>query len=204
MPIHKWILPVLCLTGTLSAQALGDLNGLITSASHYVHTGMAGTPKPMPLELVKISGDYGAPEEVLMNRSVDVQHWRFIYRIDLKDAATLETAPEADDAKGPLPKPHRSVSADCTHGLFGQYKYSPSAALDCKTLENTWIGIPLEDAINQLKALGYVRGFTKVTLVRPYDKNLPDEYVYIFTCPWERTKVAISTQTGALAWTASY
>ena len=212
MSITKWILPALCVTGTLSAQALGDLNGLVSSAGKYVHTGMAGTPKPMPLELVKISGDNGSPEEVLMYRSVDVQHWRFTYRIDVKDGATLDAAPEAadpaadptEDAKAPAPKPHRSVNAECTHGVFGGFKYSPSAVLDFKTLENTWIGVPLEDAIDQLKANGYVRGFSKVTLARPTDRRVPDEYVYVFNCPWERTQVAISTQTGALAWTASY
>jgi len=28
--------------------------------------------------------------------------------------------------------------------------------------------------------------------------------VYVFDCPWERTQVAISTQTGELTWRASY
>ena len=199
MSITKWILPALCLTGTLSAQALGDLNGLINQASHSVTRGLGAGPHAMPLELCKISGDGGGPEGLLMNRSVDVQHWRFLYRIDVKgDAATL------DDAKPTIPLPHRSVTADCTKGIFGGFKYSPDKVTDSKSLDNTWIGIPLEDAINQLKANGYQRGFTKVILARPSSPLVPDDYVYIFDCPWERTQVAISTQTGALTWTAAY
>ena len=204
MSTTKWILPVLCLTGTLSAQALGDLNGLITSASHYVSHGLGGGAHTTPLELCKIAGDSGDQEGTLMNRSVDVQHWRFLYRIDVGKDATLADAPEPE-AKRPAPIPkHHSVTADCTKGVFSGFKYSPAIVTDAKTLENTWIGVPLEDAIDQLKANGYVRGFTKVLLARPANPALPDDYVYIFNCPVEHTQVAISTQTGALAWTVSY
>jgi hypothetical protein len=73
-----------------------------------------------------------------------------------------------------------------------------------KSLEYSWVGISLDAAIGQLNALGYVRGFTKVTLERPANPHIPDEYVYVFNCPLERTLVALSTQNGALIWTESY
>jgi len=191
MSACKWIIPVLCAAGTLSAQSLGDLNGLISSANRYVHTGLAATPHPMPLELCKVSGDNGGKDEVLMNRSVDVVHWQFQYRVDV----TSQIA---------TPKPPHSVLAECNRGVFGGFKYSPALITDVKTLENTWVGISLEDAIDQLKATGYVRGFSRVTLARPVNPAVPDEMVYVFDCPWERTQVAISTQTGELTWRASY
>ena len=192
----KWIVPVLCAAGSLCAQSLGDLNGLITSASHYVSRGMAGTPQPMPLELCKVSGDNGGDPDLLMTRSVDVAHWKFLYRIDVKAAA--------DEDGMPKPKPHRAVIAECNRGVFGGFKYSSVLVTDAKSLEDTWIGVSLQDAIETLNNAGYNRGFSRVTLTRPANPAVPDEYVYVFDCPWERNQVAISTTTGALSWRAQY
>lgn len=191
MSACKWIIPVLCAAGTLSAQSLGDLNGLISSANRYVHTGLAATPHPMPLELCKVSGDNGGKDEVLMNRSVDVVHWQFQYRVDV----TSQIA---------TPKPPHSVLAECNRGVFGGLQYSEALVTEAKTLEHTWVGIPLEDAIDALRNAGFNRGFDQVTLTRPDNSLVPDEYVYIFDCPFERFKVAISTQTGELAWKSAY
>ena len=196
MSLTKWILPILCSSGALFAQTLGDLNGLIAGASHYVSRGMAGTHDPKPLEICKIIGENGGQPEVLMTRSVDVVHWNFLYRIDVRQGAAGE-----EEA---TPKPHHSVSVECNRGVYGNFKYSPAMITGVKSLENTWIGVSLGDAIEQLNNLGYVRGFSKVTLARPLNPALPDEYVYVFNCPWERTEVAISTQTGALTWRMTY
>ena len=192
----KWILPMVCVSGALSAQALGDLNGLINSADKYVSQGMAGTPTRQTLELCKLTGDNGGQPDRLMLRSVDVAHWSFLYRID-----TI-----ADQAAGDstvMPKLHRSATAECNQGIFGGFQYSPSKVTGLKPLEHAWIAISLGDAITQLNGLGYFRGFSKVTLMRPANPDLPDEYVYVFECPWERNQVAISTQTGALSWRAT-
>ena len=200
MSLTQWILPIICSSGALFAQTLGDLNGLVQGASHYVSQGMAGTHNPRPLEMCKIVGQNGGQPEVLMSRSVDVIHWNFLYRI--KDGAL--NAAEENDAAPKAPTPHRSVIIECNRGIFGGFKYSPTPIAGVKSLENTWIGVSLGDAIGQLNAAGYFRGFSKVTLMRPLNPALPDEYVYIFDCPWERTQVAISTQTGALSWRMTY
>jgi len=187
----KWILPVVCLAGTLNAQSLGDLNGLIGSASRFVHEGLSGTPHAKVLELCRVIGDNGGNEESPMNRSVDVVHWQFQYRIDVgSEIAT--------------PKPPHSVLAECNRGVFGGLQYSEALVTEAKTLEHTWVGIPLEDAIDALRNAGFNRGFDQVTLTRPDNSLVPDEYVYIFDCPFERFKVAISTQTGELAWKSAY
>ena len=193
----KWILPIVCVAGTLSAQSLGDLNGLINTASHYVHQGMSGTPHPQTLELCKVVGDNGGKEDELMTRSVDVVHWKFQYRIDVGSAS------KDSKTAAPAPKPPHSVLVECDRGVFGGFKYSETVVNDVQSLENTWIGISLEDAIDALKAAGYNRGFSRVILARPANTAVPDEYVYAFDCPWERTQVGVSTQTGELVWRAN-
>ena len=197
MSLTKWILPIICSSGALFAQSLGDLNGLIAGASHFVSRGMAGTHDPQPLEICKIIGENGGQPDLLMTRSVDVVHWNFLYRIDNVKAT-------GEEENAPAPKPHRSVSVECNRGVFGNFKYSPSLITGVKSLESTWIGISLGDAIAQLNNTGYIRGFSKVTLMRPLNPAVPDEYVYVFDCPWERTQVAISTQTGDLSWRMMY
>jgi hypothetical protein len=188
----RWILPVLCASAALSAQSLGDLNSLVDSAAKYLHHGLQGTQHPLTPELCKISGDSGSADE-LMSRSIDVVHWKFLYRIDV--GGQTEVIPD---------KPKRSIITECKRGVFGGLQYSTAPVTDAKTLENTWIGISLDDALVQLRARGYTRGFSKVTLARPSSPDLPDEYVYVFDCPLERSQVAISTQDASLVWTATY
>jgi hypothetical protein len=64
--------------------------------------------------------------------------------------------------------------------------------------------VPLDAAIASLNAYGFVRGFQSVDLVRPSLPDFPDDYVYVFNCPWERRQVAISCQNGSLVWTIGY
>jgi hypothetical protein len=64
--------------------------------------------------------------------------------------------------------------------------------------------VTLDTAIANLNANGYVRGFSSVELERPDLANWPDDYVYVFTCPWEQRQFAISCQTGAMVWNYGY
>ena len=195
MSASKWFLPILAASGTLMAQTLGDLNGLTSTASRYVNHGLGGTHGRMAPELCKINGDNGGNDSILMTRSTDVVHWTFRYQLGA--SVTEEQAPDK------LPE-HNSLTVQSKRGIFGDFKYSPDKVMDAKSVEYAWIGISLGDAIRQLNYNGYSRGFSAVTLMRPADPKMPDEYVYVFTCPWERTRVAVSTQTGALTWVAQY
>lgn len=210
MPSAKWILPLVIASGTLAAQNVGDLNSLSGAAARYVSHGMGGTRDRMTTELCKINGDNGGDKNFLMSRATDVVHWTFLYSIKPTLTQTAEGGPAALPelspeglAEGALP-PHHSLTVQSMRGVFGSFKYSPSKVADSKSLEFTWIAVPLGDAIQRLNGLGYVRGFSTVTLMRPADPKLPDEYVYIFDCPWERSRVALSTQSGDLVWLANY
>jgi hypothetical protein len=94
------------------------------------------------------------------------------------------------------------VVALCDRGVFRDYKFTADPLSDSHSLEHAWINVSLENAIRQLTFAGYQRGFSSVTLMRPANPQVPDEFVYIFDCPWERTRVAISCQTGELVWKA--
>jgi hypothetical protein len=196
MSLRTWFLPAVFVSTALFGQTVGDLNGLVASAGHYVSHGMGGTHDPQSLAICKITGTSGGKADFLMSRGVDVGHWQFLYRIN--------EAAEAENGDATLPVPHRSVLVECDKGVFGGFKYSPSMVKGLTSLEFTWIAVPLDTAIAQLNNLGYIRGFSSVSLERPASPQLPDEYVYIFNCPWERTLVAISTQTGAFTWSQGY
>lgn len=194
----KWLVPVLCAGAVLSAQSASDLNGLVSAASHYVSSGMAGAHDPQTLSLSTISGDSGSPfPDLLMARATDVQHWTFLYRID-------NAGPMPPPAGGPGAEPHLAVLADCSKGVFNNFRYSSSPVTGVKSLEFTWVAVSLEGAIANLNANGYIRGFSSVELMRPDAAGFPDDFVYVFNCPWERRKVAISCQTGALTWSFGY
>jgi hypothetical protein len=197
MSLSTWLLPAVFVSTALFSQTVGDLNGLVAAAGHYASHGMGGTRDAQALAIHKITGTNGGKGDILMSRSVDVSHWQFLYHINQPVAA------EGVD-EGVLPKPHRSVLVECDKGIFGSFKYSPSMVTGVKSLEFTWIAISLDTAIAQLNNLGYVRGFSSVALERPANPQFPDEYVYLFKCPWERTLVAISTQTGAFTWSQGY
>jgi hypothetical protein len=195
------MIPIACISAAAMAQGAVDLNGLEAAAAHYVSSGMAGAHDPETLALSKIVGTYGSQStDVLMTKATDVQHWTFLYRIG---AETPSPAPPEAQAPPPQvpPEPHRAVTAECTQGVFNHFRYSSRAVKGVKSLEYTWAAVSLDQAIANLNANGYVRGFTNVEVVRPDEPNWPDEFVYVFTCPWERQRVAISCQTGALAWT---
>jgi len=200
-----WLVPALLASTSLFSQSMGDLNGLLGGASSYVHQGLASTHFTESLQLAKVTADNGGDAAHLMTRGVDAVHWNFFYRIVTKPEVDLAADQDAAKPK-PKPKPrvHHAVLAECSRGIYGGFKYSPILITDVKPLENTWIAIAMDDAIAQLNANGYVRGFSEVELMRPSYPNVPDEYVYVFNCPWERAKVAISSQTGALTWASQY
>jgi len=190
----KWLAPIVCASTSLLAQATGDMNTLISAAAHYVSAGVAGSHSPATLALSKIVGNNNNPQ-YLMTKATDVVHWTFLYQI-----SNPETAGTAE-AK---PLPHLSAQAECTSGVFSNFHYSDKPIKGVKSLEYTWAAVTLDTAISNLNANGYVRGFSNVALQRPDLANWPDDYVYVFTCPWERQEVAISCQTGALTWTYGY
>lgn len=195
----KWLLPVLAASGSLMAQTMGDLNGLASTAARFLSHGLAGSQDRPALALCKMKGDNGPNPTMLMTRGIDVVHWTFLYRAEPTPAAATDAPGE--DA---IVLPKNSVTVQSRRGIFGDFKYSPAKVLDAKPVEYAWIAISLDDAIRQLNYNGYARGFATVTLVRPADNKYPDEYVYVFDCPWERTRVALSSQTGALTWTEHY
>jgi hypothetical protein len=181
----------------MMAQGATDLNGLVTAAAHYVSSGMSGAHDPQTLALSKIIGNNGSQTpEFLMTKATDVQHWTFLYKI-----SDIPAAAQDPDAK---PKPRVTVQAECTQGVFGDFRYSSTPVKNAKSLEFTWVAVPLDGAIANLNANGYVRGFSSVEMLRPDMANWPDDYVYVFTCPWERREVAISCQTGAMVWNYGY
>jgi len=200
----KWIIPVVFAGGALVAQTANDLNGLASAAAHYVSSGMAGSRDPQPLELNRISGDNGAPGSgLLMSRATDVQHWIFLYRLGGTPPAATDSAP-TDPGGIVLPKPHKAVLAECTQGVFNHFRYSAEPVAGMKSLEYTWVAVSLDNAILNLNANGYIRGFASVALIRPDNPHVSDDFVYVFNCPWERRNVAISCQNGALLWTEAY
>ena len=204
----KWILPIVFASSSLLAQTANDLNGLAVAAAHFVSSGMAGSHDPQPMELHRISGDNGAPGSgMLMSRATDVQHWSFLYKLGAALPAAEPGAPEAaapDRADIVLPRPHRAVLAECTQGVFNHFRYSPEPVAGLKSLEYTWVAESLDNAILNLNANGYIRGFSSVALIRPDNPHVDDTFVYVFNCPWERRNVAISCQDGALRWTEAY
>jgi len=195
--------PVLFLFSTaciLGAQSSVDLNGLAASAARYVSQSVQGQHDPMNLDLRLIRGDNGGHPETLMSKATDVQRWTIFYNVEPKAHVADPTAQEGIV----LPPPAHSASVKCTLGLFSDFFLSTPPVPNCHSLENTWLAVSLDGAIAQLNALGYVRGFSKVETRRPNNPGWPDELVYIFECPWERTNVAISCNTGAAVWTQMF
>jgi hypothetical protein len=201
MFLAKWMIPIACLSASLAAQTANDLNGLVSAAAHYVSNGMSGARDPESLALSKLVGNYSTQfPDALMTRATDVQHWTFFYKFSSSAPKEEWQDPEAK----PKPKPHLSVEAECTQGVFNNFRYSSMPVTRVKSLEYTWVAVSLDNAIASLNANGYIRGFSSVELQRPDIPNWPDEFVYVFNCPWERRQVAISCQTGAMAWSYGY
>ncbi len=185
---------LLCAAGTLAAQGAVDLNSLASAAKRYASHGLQGTHTPATLDLRLVRGDSGGNPAFLMSKASDVQRWTLFYQ-------ALYQVPE--EAGSVLPRP-RSASVKCTKGVFSDFFLSTPPIPGCKSMEFTWVALSLDAAIASLNANGYVRGFSQVETKRPDGQGYPDELVYVFTCPWERAKVAISGNTGALAWYQMY
>ena len=177
------------LGAAVAAQAQVDLNTLESSASRFASHGVQGLPGQASLDLRLMKGDGGNVPATLMARAADVQHWSIFYNL----AGT-----------GTDPDRPRSASLQCTRGQFSDFSTARPAVPDCQSLEDTWVAVTLDSAIAQLNALGYVRGFAGVELKRPDLPGLPADLVYVFDCPWERTYVAISGNTGAEVWYQVY
>jgi hypothetical protein len=193
----KWLIPIACISTSMLAQTANDLNGLVAAAAHYVSSGLAGTHDTESLVLGKIIGNNGSQAPTyLMTKATDVQHWTFLYQVN--------GARPGDVVADPQPKPHLSAQAECTQGVFKNFHFSDQPVKGVKSLEFTWVAVSLDNAIANLNANGFVRGFSSVELMRPDLANWPDDYVYVFNCPWERQEVGISCQTGAMAWSYSY
>lgn len=217
MSIAKWLIPAACLTTALTAQSVNDLNGLVSAAGKYVTSGMAASRDPQSLGLCKMVGNYDDKvPNALMTRASEVQHWTFLYRIQSGlpgpgldapvDCPQPPTAPPSapPTTSAPAPMSHVAVTAECSKGIFHDFRYSSKPVTGLKSLDNTWMAVSLDSAVASLNANGCVRGFTAVSVMRPDLPNWPDELVYVFSCPWERRDVAISCQTGALAWTYGF
>lgn len=185
---------LLCAAGTLAAQGAVDLNGLTAAARRYASQGLQGTQSHATLDLRLLRGDNGGNPALLMTKASDVQRWTIFYEAQYKLGSEEGAA---------LPKPH-SASLKCTRGIFSDFFLSTPSIPQCKSMEFTWVAVSLDAAVYNLNLHGYVRGFSQVETKRPEAPGYPDELVYVFTCPWERTKVAISGNTGALAWYQMY
>lgn len=193
MRTFKHLSALLGMACVLSAQAPVDFNSLATAAARFASRRVQGQQHPATLDLRLVRGDNGGNPAVLMSRASDVQRWTLFY-----NATYMEKDPVAGN---PLP---RSASLKCVRGTFSDFMMSKPPIPDCKTLEETWFATSLDGAIATLNANGYVRGFSQVEVKRPDLAGCPDDCVCVFTCPWERARVAISTTTGALLWYQSF
>jgi len=187
MPNCRTALALLCIA--VAAQAQVDLNTLESAASRYTSHGVTGIPNHASLDLQLLRGDGGTVPATLMVRAADVQHWSLFYNLA---------------GVGAGPDQPRSVDLQCDKGLFSGISTGRSPIPDCRSLEDLWVAVTLDAAIAQLNGLGYVRGFSEVELRRPDLPGVPAEPVYVFNCPWERTYVAISGNTGAMTWYQVY
>ncbi|HLO66091.1 MAG TPA: hypothetical protein VK188_03670 [Holophaga sp.] len=174
----------------LAAQGPVDLNGLASSADRYLSHKLQASPYPISRDLILMRGDNGGDEAHLMGRTVDVKRWTIFYNVEASGPSS-ETLP-------------RSASVKCQKGVFGEYLTSPKPVLYCKSIQDTWLAVNLDSAIQQLNAHGYTRGFSRVEIKRPDRPGFSDELAYVFTCPWERAHVAISASTGAYIWFQAY
>jgi hypothetical protein len=176
------------------AQSVSDINGLASAASQFAAHGVSGTQHQMQLDLREIKGDNALVPGALMNKALDIQRWTFFYN--------LNAAPgTSGDAGKPAPM---SASCKCVNSLFSDFHLAAHPIPATKSLQFTWVATTVDQAIQALNQQGYVRGFSEVKLVRPDAPGVPDGYVYIFNCPWERTLVAVSAASGEVTWLEQY
>ncbi len=184
------VIPILCAGTALMAQSVSDINGLTSAAAQFVAHGVAGTQHKSKLDLREIKGESALVPGALMTTALDIQRWTFFYNVN----ATPGTEGVPD-----MPTP-MSASCKCVNSLFSDFHFSANAIPAAKSLEFTWVAVTVDQAIQALNQQGYVRGFSDVKLMRPDAPNIPDGYVYIFNCPWERTLVAVSAASGQVTW----
>jgi len=197
MFLPKRAATILCVAGALGAQTPVDLNGLAVAASHYVSHGLQGQAHAPALDLRLLRGDNGGDAVHLMSAAADVVRWTLFYNASYGRPALQEdlALPVQEDLTLA-----RSASAKCCKGTFSDFLLAKAPIPASKSMEFTWLAVTLDAAIARLNANGYVRGFSQVEVKKPDVPGLSDESVYIFTCPWERTKVAISANNGAFVW----
>ncbi|MDR3670584.1 MAG: hypothetical protein P4L36_07060 [Holophaga sp.] len=183
---------VLCAGCGLMGQTMSDLNSLVFQASRYLaHQAEAQKAHP-ELTLFRIVGTRGGATESLMQNGLDIQQWTLIYQIGSPDAPPRSR----DDMQ--------SVSVQCRSGMFNTLVWSPLPVFDAKSLQWVWIAVSLDDAVAELKRLGYTHGFTTLTVMRPMHPRLPDECTFVFKCPPDQVFVGISAQTGRELWTEPF
>jgi hypothetical protein len=183
-----------CAGTAVLAQTAGDLNALASAASRYAAHGVAGTRQPVMLDLREIKGESALLPGALMTKALDIQRWTFFY----------DAGPNPGDEGAAPEAASKSASCKCVNSLFSDFHFSPKPIPATKSLEYTWVAVTLDQAIQQLNLQGYVRGFSDVKLMRPDQPDIPDGFVYIFDCPWERTLVAISASSGETTWLEHY
>jgi len=166
------LIPALCVCSGLMAQAMSDLNSLVIQSSRYIAKQTEGQPVHPDLNLFRIIGASGGAE-TLMHAGTDVQMWTLIYQID---PAGAPVPPMKDQA-------FQSLSVQCNYGLFNAMLGSPLPVFDAKSLQWAWFAVSLDEAIDELKGLGFTRGFANVTVMRPMHPRYPDECTFIFKCP---------------------
>ena len=182
-----------CASAWPLAASVNDLNSLILQADRYAAHEAAGR-KPIPrLSLFRIVGSAG-PGAEFMDKAVDLQQWTLTYQIDPVDAPP--PAPGGDRLQ--------SVSIHCAGGFFKEMIWSPFPIFDCKCMEWVWIAISLDEAVARLNGLGFTRGFTSLTLLRPLHPGLSDECTFVFKCPADGFYVGISAQTGQELWREAF
>ena len=183
----------LCASGGLRASPVNDLNSLILQADRYAGHETAGQSPPPRLSLFRIVGTAG-PGGELMEKAVELQQWNLTYQINPEDAPVPPS---------PLDR-MQSLSIHCIRGYFKEVVWSPFPIFDCKCLEWVWITISLDEAVARLNRLGFTRGFTSLTVMRPLHPGLPDECTFVFKCPRDCFYVGISAQTGQELWREAF
>jgi len=186
----KALATLLCASRFLAAQAPVDLNGLSAAAGRYLSLSLQGQEQPLATDLQMMKGEPAGSPPALMARAADVQRWTLFYNL----------TPRKVGAGSPSLPVYHSASLKCIGGQFSDFFLSEPPVPNCKSMETTWMAVSLDGAIAQLNAHGYVQGFSQVLVRRPDAAGYPDEQAYIFTCPLERTLVAISANTGAEIW----
>jgi hypothetical protein len=187
------LIPALCVSSGLTAQAMSDLNSLVIQSSRYIARQTEGQPVHQDLTLFRVIGA-GSGEETLMHAGRDIQTWTLIYQID---PAGVPVPPQKGQA-------FQSLSVQCNDGLFNALLWSPLPVFDAKSLQWAWFAVSLDEAIDERKGLGYNRGFANVTLMRPMHPRYSDESTFVFKCPPDKVYVGISAQTGKKLWTEPF